>query len=109
MWKTSPWQVGEDASKLDDEGRARLRGQALAWLRADLRARAARVEKGTPQERAAVAKMLRPWQADPDLAGVRDAAALAGLPAAERADWHRLWADVQALLEKTGVKGTKGK
>jgi hypothetical protein len=89
--------------------RVRLRGQALAWLRADLRARAAWVEKGTPQQRAAVVKVLRHWQADPDLAGVRDAAALAGLPEAERADWQRLWADVQALLEKAGGKGTKGK
>jgi hypothetical protein len=69
----------------------------------------AQVEKGTPQERAATAKMLRHWQADPDLAGVRDATALAGLPEAERADWQRLWADVQALLEKVGGKGTQGK
>ena len=82
---------------------------ALAWLRADLRAWAAQVEKGTPQERAAVAKMLRHWQADPDLAGVRDAAALAGLPQAERADRQRLWADVQAVLEKAEGKGTQGK
>src|SRR5262249_28596799 len=100
---------GEDAAKLDDEGRARLRGQALTWLRAHLRARAAQVEKGTPQERAAMAKVLRHWQADSDLAGVRDAAVLAGLPEAERADWQRLWADVQALLEKAGGRGTKEK
>jgi hypothetical protein len=33
---------------------------------------------------------------------VRDAAALAALPEAERADWQGLWADVQALLEKAG-------
>jgi len=52
---------------------------------------------------------LKHWQADSDLAGVRDAAALAGLPEAERADWQRLWADVQAVLEKAGGKGTKGK
>jgi hypothetical protein len=100
---------GEDADKLDDEGRARLRGQALAWLRADLRAWAAQVEKGTLQERAVATKKLRWWQADPDLAGVRDAAALARLPEVERAAWQRLWADVQALLEKAGGKGTQGK
>jgi hypothetical protein len=112
---------GEGAAKLDDEGRARLRGQALAWLRArlrgqalawlraHLRVRASQVEKGTPQARAAAVKSLRHWQAYPDLAGVRDAAALAGLPEAERADWQRFWADVQALLEKAGGKGTQGK
>jgi tetratricopeptide (TPR) repeat protein/tRNA A-37 threonylcarbamoyl transferase component Bud32 len=100
---------GEDASKLDGGGRAWLRGQALAWLRALLRIAAAWVEKGTLQQRAAMAKGLRHWQADPDLAGVRDAAALAGLPQVERADWQRLWADVQAVLEKAGGKATKGK
>src|SRR5262249_46903844 len=100
---------GEDAAKLEDEGRARLRGQALAWLRTDLRTWTALVEKGTPQDRAFAAKALRHWQTDRELAGVRDAAALAGLPEAERADWQRLWANVQALLEKAGGKGTKGK
>jgi tetratricopeptide (TPR) repeat protein len=100
---------GADAAQLDDGSRARLRGQALAWLRADLRTWAARVEKGTPQEQAEAAKSLRHWQTDPDLAGVRDAAALAGLPQTERADWQRLWADVQALLEKAGGKGTQGR
>jgi hypothetical protein len=54
-------------------------------------------------------KSLWYWQANPDFAGVRDAAALAGLPQAERAAWQRLWADVQALLEKADGKGTKGK
>src|SRR5262249_18879130 len=67
---------GEDAARLDAQERGRLRGQALAWLRAELRAWAARVEKGTPQERAAALKSLPGWPADPDLAGVRDAAAL---------------------------------
>jgi hypothetical protein len=59
--------------------------------------------------RVAVQHELKRWRRDPGLAGVRDAAALAGLPQAERADWQRLWADVQAVLEKTGGKGTKGK
>jgi hypothetical protein len=67
------------------------------------------VEKDTPQLRAVAAKILRHWQANPDLAGVRDAAALAKLPEAERAAWTRLWADVQALLAKAGGKGTQGK
>src|SRR5262249_7524292 len=93
---------GEDAAKLDVRERGRLRGQGLAWLRADLDAWAEHVEKGTPQERAEAAKVLRHWQADPDLAGVRGPAALAKLPEPERAAWTRLWADVQALLENAG-------
>jgi tetratricopeptide (TPR) repeat protein len=100
---------GEDAAHLDAAERARLRGQALAWLRADLRVRAERVERGTPPERAEAAKILRHWRADPDFAGVRGPAALGKLPEAERAEWQRLWADVQALLEKAGGKGTDGK
>jgi tetratricopeptide (TPR) repeat protein len=91
---------GEDAAKLEDVEQARLRGQALAWLRADLRVWATLVEKGTPQLRAVTAKRLRHWQTDPDLAGMRDAAALGGLPQTERADWQRLWANVAALLKQ---------
>jgi hypothetical protein len=45
------------------------------------------------------------WQKDTDLAGVRDAAALAKLPAAERAVWQKLWAEVAATLAKAGAGG----
>jgi tetratricopeptide (TPR) repeat protein len=41
---------------------------------------------------------LSGWQTEPALAGVRDEAALAKLPAAEREQWQGLWADVAALL-----------
>jgi hypothetical protein len=47
---------------------------------------------------------LRHWQEDTDLAGIREAAALAKLPAAEQAACHALWADVAALLGKARVK-----
>jgi hypothetical protein len=87
----------------------RSAAQALAWLRAHLSVGSAQVAKATPQEWEVAAKELRHWQADSDLAGMRDAAALARLPQAERAAWQRLWADVQALLEKAGGKGAKGK
>ena len=48
--------------------------------------------------RPSVLKMLRHWQKDPDLASVRDAAALAKLPKEERVNWQMLWADVAELL-----------
>ncbi len=40
------------------------------------------------------------WQQDTDLAGIRDAAALAKLPADEQKACTQLWADVAALLKK---------
>ena len=91
---------GEDADKLDDKERVRLRQQALGWLRADLDLWAKQVENGKPPGRAAARQTLQRWQKDTDLASLRDAAALAKLPEAERAACQKLWADVAALLKK---------
>jgi tetratricopeptide (TPR) repeat protein len=93
---------GKDTGKLDDKERARLRQQALDWLRADLAAWARSVDQGPPQARLLVQQKMQHWQKDPDLAGLRDTAALEKLPAAERAAWHQLWADVAALLKRVG-------
>src|SRR5262249_40042830 len=76
------------------EEAATRRRQALAWLRAYLARQARELEGGTPQDRAPLQEVLLLWQTAPDLAGVRDAGALAALPAAERAGWEKLWADV---------------
>jgi tetratricopeptide (TPR) repeat protein len=81
---------GEDAAKLDDKERARLRKQALDWLRADLVLRT---------KQAQVLPRLRDWQRDVDLAGIRDAAALAKLPTEEQKACNKLWADVAELLK----------
>ena len=48
----------------------------------------------------AVRQTLRNWQKDSDLAGVRDKAALARLPAEEQKAFAQLWADVAATLQK---------
>jgi serine/threonine-protein kinase len=93
---------GEDPGKLDDKEKARLRKQALDWLRADLALRGKLLETDKPAHRAAVQQALRYWQKDTDLAGLRDAAALANLRAEERAACEKLWADVAALLKKAG-------
>jgi len=89
----------EDAAKLDDKERTRLRQQALDWLRADLALRTKQLETGNPADRAAGQSALRHWQKDSDLTGLRDRAALAKLPAEERGAYERLWADVAELLK----------
>jgi tetratricopeptide (TPR) repeat protein len=78
--------------------RTALRQKALGWLRADLAAYQKQAAAADAAERATAAADLAHWLADADLAGVRDAEPLAKLPAAERADWEKLWADVKATL-----------
>jgi eukaryotic-like serine/threonine-protein kinase len=97
---------GEDAARLDDKERTRLRQQALAWLRADLALWAKQLETGQPADRVAVQQTLKHWQQDTGLADLRDAAALAKLPAEEQEAWTQLWADVAALLKKAEEKPT---
>jgi hypothetical protein len=58
------------------------------------------IETGPPQAMSVVQQTLSRWQRDADLAGVRDKEALAKLPEAERATFAKLWADVDALLQK---------
>ena len=89
----------EDAAKLDDTERTRLRQQALDWLRADLTLRTKQLDSGTPADRTAALWAVGNWQQDADLAGIRDAAALAKLPADEQKASTQLWADVAALLK----------
>jgi tetratricopeptide (TPR) repeat protein len=91
---------GEDADKLDDKVRTRLRQQALDWLRADLALRTTQLESGKPADRGAVQQALKHWQEASDLASLHDAVALANLPAEERTACEQLWADVAALLKK---------
>jgi serine/threonine-protein kinase len=84
---------GADGARLGGPERAGLRRQGLDWLRADLALRTKLFESGK-----SVAAGLTFWQKDTDLAGVRDPAALAKLPADEREQWQRLWVDVAALV-----------
>ena len=60
---------GEDVSRLGDEQRARRRGQALAWLHADLRQQGRALEKAEPAARTAIVRTLQHWLHDPDLSG----------------------------------------
>jgi tetratricopeptide (TPR) repeat protein len=84
---------GADEALLGETARARLRRQALDWLRADLAQRAKLRRDGKSG-----GTSLTIWQTDSDLAAVRDQVLLARLPATEREEWRRLWADVDASL-----------
>jgi serine/threonine protein kinase/tetratricopeptide (TPR) repeat protein len=84
--------------------RPRLRRQALDLLRADLARHRQQSEGGKPAEQAKVQRTFQRWQRLPDLAGVRDAAALAQLPADEREAWQRFWADVRELGKKSATR-----
>jgi hypothetical protein len=87
---------GKDADQSDDKERARLRRQALKWLRHDLAAWRSLL-KEVP---AKVRTKMRHWLKDPDFIGVRGTDALARFSEAERPDWQKLWADVAETLRK---------
>jgi WD40 repeat protein/serine/threonine protein kinase len=81
---------------LDDAAKAKLRGQALGWLKAELTAWSQLLESGSPQAPSSKVRKPSDWKKDGALAGVRDAAALAKLPADEQEAFARFWADVDA-------------
>jgi hypothetical protein len=83
----------------DNEESARLRQQALDWLRADTEAQGKRLKSDRPAESNAARQALAHRLQDTDLAGVRDKAALDKLPEDERMAWQKLWAETEALLK----------
>ncbi len=100
---------GKDADKLGDKNKARLRDQALGWMRAELEAVARPSDTGAePASSAARArKLLNLWLVDPHLAGVRGPEALAKLPEAEREPWRKFWADAAVVLARLGPSATE--
>jgi Tfp pilus assembly protein PilF len=95
---------GVDAKNLNDKERAAWRKQALDWLRTDLAQWGKRLESDKPNDRMALVQQMRHWREDSDLSGLRDAAELAKLSAGEQEACRKLWADVQALLDKAEAK-----
>jgi hypothetical protein len=93
---------GRDAAGLDEATRAGFRRQALGWLRAELEARR-RLLAQEPGKVLAVTYDLQDWLWDSPFAGVRGPDALARLPAAERQEWHKLWADIADTLARHGL------
>src|SRR5262249_49528042 len=72
----------------DDAAKAKLRRQALDWLKAELTAWNTVFDSGPPQDRPAIVQTLNAWRQAAELAGIRDAAALAKLPAGEQKEWQ---------------------
>ena len=95
---------GEDAARLHEIEKARLRKQALEWLRVELALWIKVIESGPPAQRAEVLRQLKHLPQDSDLAGIRDAEAVAKLPAEERAAYEKLWSDVTSLLKRVEDK-----
>jgi Flp pilus assembly protein TadD len=95
---------GDDAKLLPDRVTLALRRQALGWLRADLALYAQLAERPEAAVRQVVRQRLGHWQQDADLAAVRDKERLGQLPENERENWHKLWLDVSALLQRTEGK-----
>jgi tetratricopeptide (TPR) repeat protein/serine/threonine protein kinase len=95
--------LGKDADQLDTKECARLRRQALDWLRADLRAYRQELEKSADKAGPAVAQRLQHWLEDDDFVGVRGRDALAKLPEADRQEWRDLWEEVETLQGRAAV------
>jgi serine/threonine-protein kinase len=93
---------GKDAPREDKE-RAGLRREALTWLQADLALWSRRLAGAKAADRLKVQQALAQWCSDLDLAGVRDAAALAKLPEAERQAWQTFWGDVEKLQKQADM------
>ncbi len=91
---------GKDSRTLTDQQKARLRKQALAWLKSELEQCSDRAKSNKPRERSLARQTLRRWQHDTDLAGLRDPAALVTLPDGEWRACLTLWAEVDALLQR---------
>ena len=94
----------EDEPPLDDAAKMKLRSQALHWLKAEVIAWSKLFDSGLPKDRLAIVQTFSHWQRDSDLAGVRDATALAKIPRDELKTFTRLWAEVAALLKKAEEK-----
>jgi hypothetical protein len=96
-----------DALKLSEMERTRLRRQAYDWLHASLEQLVKQSSGDDVEGSVDAAERLPQWQTNPDLAGVRDPAELAKLPAEERQQWQSLWSEVQDLSQRVAKSFTE--
>jgi hypothetical protein len=88
---------GEDAADLGEAAKADLRKQALDWSKAE-QTRLSKELAGGAAARQAALKFMQNWKTDADFANVRGEAALMKLPVAEREEWQKIWAALDAAL-----------
>jgi serine/threonine-protein kinase len=100
---------GEDAGRLPDKVVCMFRRWALGWLRDDLTVYAKLAGQNNPAAKQFIQQQLTHWRRDPDLASVRDPAALDHLPDDERAAWQALWRDVEELSKRVAKTDTAKK
>ena len=91
---------GQDEPKPDEGSRAKLRSQALGWLKTELAAWDQSLAGGSPGAKGAAVQSLNHWRVDGDFAGLREVDALAKLPEPERATWRAFWDEVDATLQR---------
>jgi serine/threonine-protein kinase len=89
---------GADAVGLGEPERAKWRARAREWLRADLTALGKLLDRDPGSAQTIGLQRLTQWQGDPDLAGLRDAAALSGLTPEERKACLAVWDEVETVL-----------
>jgi eukaryotic-like serine/threonine-protein kinase len=92
---------GDDAGELMESEKKRLREQARKYLKLDLAAWVNKLHTGTAADHVQAQRTLSRWLEEPDLAGLRNPAALDALAPGERQEWRALWSDVEALLGST--------
>jgi serine/threonine-protein kinase len=90
--------LGSDGAALSAAERTAWRKQAREWLKADLAVWAKSLAGNSQATRVLVSRLLMHWQADPDLAGMREPSALSTLTAGEQAECVGLWSEVAAVL-----------
>jgi len=87
--------------KSDAAEKARLRRQALDWLRADVGQWQELIAARKPIDTLQATFWMRSWLESADLADVRDSSKL---PEAEQPPWRNLWSDVAALVKQARAR-----
>jgi serine/threonine-protein kinase len=94
--------AGDDASTLDESGRAQCRAWARRWLGIELDRATEDLSALPPERRRELANRLNSWTNDPELASLRQQAALERLPEAERKACERLWDRLEEVVKAAG-------
>jgi hypothetical protein len=96
---------GAEAGGPDEAERQRLRRQALAWLKADLKRLMGLLGSEQPSQRRFALGSLRLLQTDEALTSFRTVEGRAGLPEAEAREWAEFWTQAErALPSETSKK-----